>query len=70
MGVVTEVGPEVSNFKVGDRAGVGCMVNSCGSCDACKEGEEQYCDGTVLTYDSGEWLPGDGGAGGRSLGCH
>jgi D-arabinose 1-dehydrogenase-like Zn-dependent alcohol dehydrogenase len=38
VGFVTEVGPEVSKFKVGDRVGVGCMVNSCRDCAACKQG--------------------------------
>jgi uncharacterized zinc-type alcohol dehydrogenase-like protein len=39
-GVVSEVGATVSGFKVGDRVGVGCMVDSCGECDFCKDGEE------------------------------
>ncbi|KAG1659810.1 hypothetical protein FOA52_002146 [Chlamydomonas sp. UWO 241] len=54
VGIVTEVGPKVTKFKVGDRAGVGCMVNSlCGgrSCTHCKAGNEQYCEkGMVGTY--------------------
>ncbi|MCM2587911.1 NAD(P)-dependent alcohol dehydrogenase [Rossellomorea marisflavi] len=50
-GVITEVGSGVSKFKVGDRAGVGCMVDSCGECVNCKAGEEQYClKGNVPTY--------------------
>lgn len=50
-GRVTQVGKNVTKFKVGDYAGVGCMVNSCGECDHCKAGEEQYCEnGRVLTY--------------------
>ncbi|MEW4220146.1 NAD(P)-dependent alcohol dehydrogenase [Rossellomorea marisflavi] len=50
-GVITEVGSGVSKFKVGDRAGVGCMVDSCGECVNCKAGEEQYClEGNVPTY--------------------
>lgn len=50
-GIVTEVGPEVTKFKVGDRAGVGCMVDSCGECENCRKGEEQYClNGKVDTY--------------------
>lgn len=41
-------------FKPGDRVGVGCFVDSCGDCDECRAGEEQYCtnDDTVWTYDS------------------
>lgn len=42
-GVVTQVGAEVTKFAVGDRVGVGCMVDSCGECDNCRKGEEQYC---------------------------
>jgi alcohol dehydrogenase (NADP+) len=52
-GVVTEVGPEVTKHKVGDHAGVGCMVNSCGKCGSCKAGLEQYCKpGAIFTYNS------------------
>lgn len=51
-GIVREVGPEVTKYKVGDRVGVGCMVNSCGECANCLKGLEQYCDsGMVGTYD-------------------
>lgn len=54
-GIVTEVGHAVTKHKVGDRVGVGCMVNSCGECANCEAGEEQYClNGTVLTYASTE----------------
>ncbi|MGX5718393.1 NAD(P)-dependent alcohol dehydrogenase [Arthrobacter sp. MAHUQ-56] len=50
-GVVTEVGSEVTKHKVGDRVGVGCMVNSCKECVNCQKGEEQYClKGNVGTY--------------------
>lgn len=51
-GVVTAVGADVSKYKVGDRVGVGCMVNSCGDCEYCLRGDEQYCsNGMVGTYD-------------------
>jgi len=51
VGKVTEVGPEVSRHKVGDRVGVGCMVNSCRECANCRNGDEQYClNGSVPTY--------------------
>ena len=49
-GTVTRVGSAVTRFKAGDRVGVGCMVNSCRQCDACKRGEEQYCTQFVGTY--------------------
>ncbi|MGP4039611.1 NAD(P)-dependent alcohol dehydrogenase [Gracilibacillus sp. D59] len=50
-GVVTAVGPEVTKYNVGDRVGVGCMVDSCGECNNCRNGEEQYClKGNVPTY--------------------
>ncbi|CAA6657822.1 unnamed protein product [Spirodela intermedia] len=57
VGVVTEVGRNVSKFKLGDRAGVGCMVGSCRSCGSCKQGFENYCPQMVLTYNS---VDGDG----------
>lgn len=55
-GRVTAVGRNVTKFRIGDLAGVGCMVNSCGNCEHCKKGEEQYCDNgkTVYTYNSRE----------------
>lgn len=51
-GIVAEVGSEVEKHKVGDRVGVGCMVNSCGECDNCKKDLEQHClNGMAPTYD-------------------
>ncbi|KAB1211054.1 putative mannitol dehydrogenase [Morella rubra] len=50
VGVVTEVGSKVQNFKVGDKVGVGCMVGSCNSCDSCANDLENYCPKMVLTY--------------------
>lgn len=51
-GVVSAVGKNVTKFKIGDHAGVGCMVDSCGTCPSCKQGEEQHCDNnaTLFTY--------------------
>ena len=50
-GVVAEVGSEVTKHAVGDRVGVGCMVDSCGECDYCTRGEEQFCArGNIGTY--------------------
>ncbi|MGW1215424.1 NAD(P)-dependent alcohol dehydrogenase [Streptomyces sp. NPDC002499] len=52
-GIVSEVGPGVSRHKVGDRVGVGCMVDSCRECENCKAGLEQYCtNGNVGTYNA------------------
>ncbi|OBC11711.1 alcohol dehydrogenase [Gordonia sp. 852002-50816_SCH5313054-c] len=52
-GTVAAVGDEVTRHKVGDRVGVGCFVDSCGECAACKNGDEQYCTtGVVQTYNS------------------
>ncbi|MCT9003721.1 NAD(P)-dependent alcohol dehydrogenase [Streptomyces rhizosphaerihabitans] len=52
-GIVSEVGSGVTRFKVGDRVGVGCLVDSCRECDNCKAGLEQYCTGGgVGTYNS------------------
>lgn len=53
LGIVTEIGSGVTKFKVGDYAGIGCLVGSCHHCSACDNNEEQYCEnGAVLTYAS------------------
>jgi alcohol dehydrogenase (NADP+) len=52
VGRVTNVGAEVKTFKVGDLAGVGCLVDSCRVCEDCTDGLEQYCDHEVFTYNS------------------
>jgi len=52
-GIVSEVGAGVTKHQVGDRVGVGCLVDSCRECESCKAGEEQYCTGgNVGTYNS------------------
>jgi alcohol dehydrogenase (NADP+)/uncharacterized zinc-type alcohol dehydrogenase-like protein len=55
-GIVTAVGKNVRKFKVGDKAGVGCMVNSCMQCESCKKGQEHHCEttGNVGTYGAPE----------------
>ncbi|MFC7531539.1 NAD(P)-dependent alcohol dehydrogenase [Actinoplanes sp. GCM10030250] len=51
VGRVAEAGAEVTRHAVGDRVGVGCMVNSCRECDNCRAGQEQYClKGNTGTY--------------------
>src|SRR6266496_2797302 len=51
-GVVAAVGKNVTKFEAGDHAGVCWMVDSCGTCESCKRGEEQHCDNgaTLFTY--------------------
>ncbi len=60
VGRVTAVGAQVKNFKVGDVAAVGCMVDSDRTCPNCKAGDEQYCDsGLIGTYNSADkHIPG------------
>ncbi|WP_394678675.1 NAD(P)-dependent alcohol dehydrogenase [uncultured Sphingobacterium sp.] len=54
-GIVAAVGKNVTKFKVGDKAGVGCMVNSCLECEPCKHGEEHHCEkGMTGTYGTPE----------------
>lgn len=53
IGRITKVGSEVTKFKVGDLAGVGCLVDSCRTCDSCRQDLEQYClNGSTGTYNS------------------
>lgn len=51
VGRVSAVGAHVSDFKVGDLVGVGCIVDSCRHCDECEDGLENYCDGMIGTYN-------------------
>ena len=62
-GTVAEVGAEVTKYKVGDRVGVGCFIDSCRECENCKAGEEQYClKGETGTYGGmQDGKPTDGG---------
>ena len=69
VGTVTAVGEGVTRFAVGDRAGIGCMVNSCQQCDQCKAGDEQYCTGPkscTLTYNGPKKPDGSNSYGGYS----
>ncbi|MFR9727687.1 NAD(P)-dependent alcohol dehydrogenase [Saccharopolyspora sp. MS10] len=65
-GTVASVGSEVTAHRVGDRVGVGCMVDSCGECEACRAGTEQFCArGNVQTYN-GVGFDGENTYGGYS----
>jgi len=53
VGHVTAIGAEVTAFRVGETVGVGCLVDSCQTCDSCHDGLEQYCEtGWTATYNS------------------
>lgn len=55
VGKVTKVGNKVTKYKAGDLVGVGCMVDSCRTCDNCKDGLEQFClNGNTMTYSGYE----------------
>ena len=66
VGRVTAVGSEVKNFKVGELAGVGCMVDSCQSCGSCAEGLEQYCENGFTGTYNGPAFGGENTLGGYS----
>jgi len=67
IGRVSAVGSAVTKFKVGDIAGVGCMVDSCGTCENCLADREQNClNGTTFTYDSDDKVSGGVTYGGYS----
>ncbi|HET9805481.1 MAG TPA: NAD(P)-dependent alcohol dehydrogenase [Nitrososphaeraceae archaeon] len=51
VGNVSQVGSQVTRFKVGDKVGVGCFVDSCRNCEACHQGLEQYCSNVLTTYN-------------------
>ena len=68
IGTVTAVGSKVTKFKVGEKIGVGCMVDACMSCDFCKRKDEQYCaTGSVVSISVSSsshklqlvWVPHD-----------
>ncbi|UFH35955.1 NAD(P)-dependent alcohol dehydrogenase [Flavobacterium acetivorans] len=65
VGRITAVGSEVTKFKIGELAGVGCFVDSCRTCPSCKSGEEQFCEegmtGTYNSYERGTNIPTYGG---------
>src|SRR5256886_13487446 len=51
VGTVAQVGADVTRWHAGDVVGVGCFIDSCRKCDACGDGEEQYCPDCVYTYN-------------------
>lgn len=66
-GIVRRTGASVSKFKVGDKVGVGCFVDSCRDCDPCRNGLEQYCEqGMTGTYNSTDRQTGEPTQGGYS----
>jgi len=66
VGRVTKVGSEVTKFRPGDIAAVGCMVDSDGDCEECRAGLEQYCSHVTFTYNSPDVHPGGVTYGGYS----
>jgi len=67
VGRVVKVGREVTKFKEGELAAVGCMVDSCRTCSSCRAGYEQYCEhGPVFTYNSPDTHLGGNTYGGYS----
>lgn len=66
VGRVVAVGNKVLGFKVGDLAGVGCMVDSCGHCHSCNDGVEQYCESGFTGTYNGPVFGGENTLGGYS----
>ena len=67
IGRVMDVGAAVKNYKVGDKVGVGCLVDSCQTCDICHQHEEQYCrEGPTPTYGAPDRISGEITQGGYS----
>lgn len=55
VGIVSQVGKQVTRYKIGDKVGVGCFVDSCRNCEPCHKGLQQYCvEGMVTTYNGVE----------------
>ena len=67
IGIVTSTGKKVKRFKAGEIVGVGCMVDSCKSCNSCLENTEQFCEsGVTMTYNSPDLILGGVTLGGYS----
>jgi len=65
VGRVIRVGSKVTRFKLGDHAGIGCLIDSCRECASCRDGEEQFCErgstGTYNSFERGTRIPTYGG---------
>jgi len=66
VGRITGIGSKVSNLKIGDLVGVGCLVDSCGECPDCRENLEQYCNQAIVTYNGVDKFTGGMTYGGYS----
>ena len=66
VGIVSHVGAEVTDLAVGQRVGVGCLVDSCRTCEACTQGLEQFCSKSVGTYGARNIHTGEYTQGGYS----
>jgi uncharacterized zinc-type alcohol dehydrogenase-like protein len=66
VGKIAQVGRKVTKFKVGDLAGVGCLVDSCRTCPECQRGLQQYCPDQTQTYNSPDRISDGSTAGGYS----
>lgn len=67
VGRITNIGTRVTKFKVGDLAGIGCIVDSCGHCEHCYDGDEQYCDeGWTVVFNAPDKILGGQTYGGFS----
>lgn len=66
VGIIKSLGSDVSGFSIGDKVGVGCMVDSCQTCNHCEEDHEQYCANGTMTYGSKDRVSGGHTMGGYS----
>lgn len=67
VGKVIDIGSDVNDYSVGDHVAVGCMVDSCQTCDQCEHSEEQYCrNGMTPTYGAPDRISGETTQGGYS----
>jgi uncharacterized zinc-type alcohol dehydrogenase-like protein len=69
VGRITRAGSAVTKHRVGDLVGVGCMIDSCGSCGPCKAGDQNYCEGpnSWLAAYNGPMIPAKKAPGGANI---